>query len=163
MAKAQTQAAYQSGSAGIKPSEVMFSWNAAGTVLTVKPNAALAYAEGAQPGEVTPIAYDYFISSAAEDRAGNALAANYPAKFSTLRHINQTLPATSSLSGGYKVADNQEGPLPQMYVGCLEANEVFRSFGLSVFRVVQPPAHARGYRSVRKRVVGDVPVPPILD
>lgn len=128
MAKAQTQLAYQSGSAGIKPSEVMFSWNAAGTVLTVKPNAALAYAEGAQPGEVTPTAYDYFVSTAAEDQAGNSLAASYQVEFSTLRRIGQILPATSSLTGSYKVAENQEAPLPQMYVGCLEANEVFRSF-----------------------------------
>lgn len=128
MAKAQTQSAYQSASVGIKPSEVVFSWDAAGTVLTVKPNAALTYATGTQPGAVAAFVYDYFVSTAAEDRAGNSLASTYAAQFKTLRRIEQRLLATSSLSGTFGVTHEGEFPVTEMYVGCLEANEVYRVF-----------------------------------
>jgi hypothetical protein len=128
MNKSITQNAYQSASAGITAAAVTFSWNQPGTVLTITPNAPLTYAAGTTPAAVTARAYDFVVSNMAEDAAGNALQTEIEVRFSTLRRITQKLTASAyPLTGGYVVNESSEAVTTYMDVGCLEANEVFRS------------------------------------
>lgn len=128
MNKSVTQSAYQSASAGITAAAVTFSWNAAGTMLTMTPNAPLMYAAGTNPAAVTARAYDFVVNNLAEDSAGNALKNDLNVSFSTLRRVTQNLAASAyPLSGGYVVKESTESFTTYMYAGCLEANEVFRS------------------------------------
>jgi hypothetical protein len=129
MDKVATQGAYQSASTGLTAASVTFSWNTAATELTITPNADLAYAEGENASTVAAEAYAYFISTAAEDQAGNALEQDYDVSFSTPRRITQTLQATNAtLTGGYTVNETgTEAPVSILYAGCLEANEVYRT------------------------------------
>lgn len=90
MRKVDTQAAYQSASSGIQASEVTFSWNTAGDVLTVTPNAALAYAIGTNT-DLVALEYVFTITTVAADLAGNELEAPVESRFSTLRRITQGL------------------------------------------------------------------------
>lgn len=128
MNKSVTQSAYQSASAGITAAAVTFSWNPAGTVLTMTPNAPLTYAAGTNPAAVTARAYAFVVNNLAEDAAGNALQNQLNVRFSTLRRITQKLAASAyPLTGGYVVKESTESFSTYMYAGCLEANEVFRS------------------------------------
>jgi hypothetical protein len=90
MDRVTTQAAYQS--ADIPAAGVTFQWSAGDTVLTVNPNADLAYAAGASPSAVTARAFAASITNTAEDAAGNALAADFDWSFKTARRITQALP-----------------------------------------------------------------------
>ncbi len=90
MNKASGQAAYQSSTSGIKPSEVSFNWNAAGTTLTINPNSNLKYR--AITNLLTPaFTYIYNITNTATDLAGNSLANPQTVKFKTLRSMTHTL------------------------------------------------------------------------
>ena len=108
MNKASGQAAYQSSTSGIKPSEVSFNWNAAGTILTINPNSNLKYravnGSGLQPA---PFQYTYNITNTATDLAGNSLSNPQTVKFRTLRRVTHTL--FSTVDGGLR-ADGP--PLP---------------------------------------------------
>jgi Bacterial Ig-like domain len=86
MKKTETQAAYASGSTGIRPNEVAFEWNPDATVLTIKPNAALAYAAGTDPTATVALAYSFSLSESATDLAGNKLTP-INSSFKTLRRI----------------------------------------------------------------------------
>jgi hypothetical protein len=89
MDKAATQQAYQSATAGLKASEVTFSWNADGTVLTITPNELLEYAAVTAP-DADANEYAFSLSSVAADKAGNELeGADY--SFTTLKRVTQTI------------------------------------------------------------------------
>jgi hypothetical protein len=129
MDEAATESAYQSASAGITAASVAFSWNPDATVLTIKPSAALGYAEGTTLANVKARTYAFVLGNSAQDAAGNSLKSDVDVEFSTLRRITQQIPASAfPLSGGYVVKDEGETSMTYMDVGCLEANEVFRTF-----------------------------------
>jgi hypothetical protein len=86
MKKTETQAAYTSSSLGIRPNEVAFQWNPDATVLTIKPNAALAYAAGTDPAATVALGYSFTLTESATDLVGNKLAA-VNSSFKTLRQI----------------------------------------------------------------------------
>ncbi len=86
MKKPETQAAYASSSSGIRPNEVSFAWNPDATVLTIKPNAGLAYAAGTDPTVTVALGYSFSLNENATDLAGNKLAA-VNSGFKTLRRI----------------------------------------------------------------------------
>lgn len=98
MDKLLTQSAYQSATAGVLPSQVQFSWNTEGTVLTVDPNADLIYDQGTNPATATARQYSYQLTNVATDLAGNPIVpASY--SFTTSRRIFQALPPLGALSG----------------------------------------------------------------
>lgn len=93
-----TEDAYASASAGLGPTDVGFSWNAAGTILTVTPAAPLAYAQGTDPSATAALEYVFALGAGATDLAGNALAAvDYG--FATLRHITTRLAGDPAQDG----------------------------------------------------------------
>jgi hypothetical protein len=97
MNKLVTQSAYQSATAGILPSQVVFTWNGEGTVLTIDPNADLTINAGADPAVVTAAPYAYQITNVATDLAGNPLStASF--SFTTQRRITQNLPGIAALT-----------------------------------------------------------------
>jgi hypothetical protein len=102
MNEASLTAAYSS--LDLPPSVVAFEWNAARTVLTLKPQIPLVYQSGgAAPNGVvgfTPKSYHFGLSSAALDDHGRALRpANFG--FSTLRQVSAEIPADPALTGNY--------------------------------------------------------------
>jgi Bacterial Ig-like domain len=104
MNKSVTQSAYQAATTRIRPIEVQFTWNDAGTVLTVDPNVSLLIAAGADPATVTAVPYAFQITNLATDLAGNALtSASF--SFTTQRRITQNLPGLASLSGAVRATD----------------------------------------------------------
>jgi hypothetical protein len=105
MAKADTQAAYQSASSGITAAQVTFSWDATGTVLTIDPNASLLYQSGTDPATATAREYSFSMTTTATDLAGNPLAEQSDATFHTRRRITQAL----DKKGGGTVTDQLTG------------------------------------------------------
>ena len=95
MNKASTQAAFQSADVV----GVTYGWNAGGTIVTITPNAEMAYATGDDPTVLDALEFDYSITTTAEDLAGNALAADYDVTFSTLKDITLDLSRDTALSG----------------------------------------------------------------
>jgi hypothetical protein len=69
---------------------VVFSWNAAGTVLTVTPATPFSYAESTVPNAAAKT-YSVSIGTGVQDLAGNYLPAASSSTFSTLRRITATL------------------------------------------------------------------------
>lgn len=98
MKKAETQAAYQSGSPGLRPGEVSFEWNTGGTVLTIQPNAPLGYASGTDPDATPALGYAFNLTDAATDLAGNKLAP-LASEFKTLRQITARVPGDPAQDG----------------------------------------------------------------
>ena len=89
MNQAATQAAYQS--TDLPASGVTFNWNADGTVLTINPNADLAYTAAGKT-------YSFSLSTTATDVAGNALPAT-TSSFKTFKQITTTINSTAALDG----------------------------------------------------------------
>jgi PKD repeat protein len=88
MNKTATQGAFQSADLGL----VIFSWNTAGTLLTLKPSVALTYATGS-----TAKRYGYLLSGA-KDVAGNVLAdSSY--SFDTLRRVPNIFKSVPTIDG----------------------------------------------------------------
>ena len=112
MDKAITQAAYQS--ADVPAAQSVLTWSSDGRVLTVTPNADLAYAIGATPA-VPARKYTLNVTTAAEDLAGNALEQDFTSSFSTLRRIKQAIASSDGVSltppGLYSYRCSAEGRL----------------------------------------------------
>jgi len=89
MDRVATQAAFQS--ADLPPCSTVLTWDAAGTVLTVTPNAPLAYATGPDPATVMAKRYDILVTTAAVDVNGVHLAATFQSSFRTRRQIQQRI------------------------------------------------------------------------
>lgn len=102
MNQAATEAAYQSE--GIPSSGVTFSWNDAGTELTVIPDEPLEYDSGPDPETVEARRYSYFVSSIAEDLEGNQLGKTAEFSFSVLRQIEVAFAAVQdrNLTGNWR-------------------------------------------------------------
>jgi len=90
MDRVTTQAAFQSADI----SGVTFAWSGDDTVLTITPNAALAYATG--DSTVAALSYTISITDTAEDQAGNRMASSWSGTFSTMRQVSQTLTASGA-------------------------------------------------------------------
>jgi hypothetical protein len=105
MDQTATEASYQSEQ--LPSSQVTFSWNADGTVLTITPKAALAYSTGTDPAKVPAQRIDFFISTTAQDLKGEMLAGPVESSFSLLRQITATLPAVQDrdLTGNWRSDD----------------------------------------------------------
>jgi len=105
MDQAATEAAYQSE--GIPSSQVSFTWNEAGTELTITPDAPLAYPVGASLGDVPARRINFFVSASARDLEGTELASPEEFSFSLLRQIDTTLPAQQDrdLTGSWRSND----------------------------------------------------------
>ena len=95
MDQAATQMAYQSTS--LPPSAVSFTWDASGTVLTLKPNAPLESARGSS-FTIPPTTYAFTLSATAKDKSGAALAP-LTSKFTTLRVITLSLVSDAGRGG----------------------------------------------------------------
>jgi hypothetical protein len=105
MDQARTEAAYQSE--GVPSSSVSFSWNDAGTVLTITPNDPLDYPTGSDPAAVDVRSINYFLSASAQDLEGQHLAAPAEFSFDLLRQINVSLAARQNrdLTGSWRSND----------------------------------------------------------
>jgi hypothetical protein len=105
MDPAQTQAAYQSE--GVPSGDVSFDWNDDNTVLTIIPDAPLAYPTGTDPDAVQSEPINFFISGSARDEDGNRLAGPAEFSFSLLRQINLSLSAEQdrNLTGNWRSND----------------------------------------------------------
>jgi hypothetical protein len=101
MNKLVTQSAYQSARNLIRPTQVQFSFNTDGTVLTINPNTNLTIASGGDPATVVASAFDFQITNLATDLAGNPLTTS-SFTFTTQRRIFQNLPAIAGLSGNVR-------------------------------------------------------------
>jgi hypothetical protein len=98
MDQSATQAAYQSPD--IPAASSVLTWNAAGTEFTVAPNAPLAYAIGMDPSMISAKVFSILITTTAADVAGNHLAADFRASFSTRRRVQgASQPLVAALSG----------------------------------------------------------------
>lgn len=95
MDPASTVAAYSSDD--LPAEKVVFSWNAAGDVLTITPIDPLVYATGG--ADVVARAYTVRIGAGATDTAGVPLAADAVVAFTTLRRIEEYLPRIDALTG----------------------------------------------------------------
>jgi hypothetical protein len=104
MNKLVTQNAYQSARNLIRPTQVQFSFNTDGTVLTINPNTNLTIASGGDPATVVASAFDFQITNLATDLAGNPLTTS-SFTFTTQRRITQNLPGLESLSGSVRATD----------------------------------------------------------
>ncbi|MDV6374127.1 Ig-like domain-containing protein [Deinococcus arenicola] len=89
MNQAATQAAYQS--TDLPAAGVVFSWNAAGTIMTINPNADLTYTAAGKT-------YAFNLTSTATDLAGNALPPKN-SSFKTYKQITTTINSTAALDG----------------------------------------------------------------
>lgn len=98
MDTAATAAAFESADLG----SYSASWNDDGTVLTIEPDAALAYANGDDPDDVVALAYAFAIATTAADVAGNQLEAETTSSFTTSRRITTTLAADVDLVGAVR-------------------------------------------------------------
>jgi len=129
MDQAATQAAYRS--ADLPAGAVTFAWNEAGTVLTVKPNSPLKYANGEDPSTEAK-RYSFSLTNTAKDLAGNALVP-VASDFTTLRMLeNQLAPSQAGLDGAVaKLMGNDafaSSTFPLLYVGDDDQNTSYRSF-----------------------------------
>jgi hypothetical protein len=85
------------GALAVQPlasSDVSLAWSTDDSVLTITPNAGLAYAAGASASATTALGYTVALSAAAKDVAGNPLSAGYSSAFTTLRRITYTATPT---------------------------------------------------------------------
>jgi hypothetical protein len=98
MNKLVTQNAYQSARNLIRPTQVQFSFNTDGTVLTINPNTNLTIASGSDPATVVASAFDFQITNLATDLAGNPLTTS-SFTFTTQRRITTNFAPNASISG----------------------------------------------------------------
>ena len=89
MNQAATQAAYES--TDLVRANVTFSWNAAGTVLTINPVTDLSYTSFGKT-------YLFALTSKATDVAGNALPTTV-SNFRTFRQLTTSIESTAALDG----------------------------------------------------------------
>jgi hypothetical protein len=76
----------------------VFQWDAASTVLTVRPRDGLPYASGTSV-DTPPRTFEVLIFPSARDLAGNEFNNLASARFSTLRRLSTRLVANQTLSG----------------------------------------------------------------
>ncbi len=152
MDQAATQVAYQS--ADLPATAVTFDWNAAGTQMTVKPNAPLEYAKGADTSLVAKN-YELKLTSTAKDQGGLALVP-LTSSFKTLRDIATVLSSDKTLDG-YAQSDNfADSSNTALYVGDRDNNVGIRGFitfdlsGLSTnagFQLLSATLRVQKYRA----------------
>ncbi|AZI41723.1 hypothetical protein EHF33_02320 [Deinococcus psychrotolerans] len=88
MNQASAQAAFQSADVGAST----ITWSAGGTVMTVNPNADLAYTAAGK-------SYGFQVTNTATDLAGNALSNPANATFKTYKQLSATLPIKATSVG----------------------------------------------------------------
>jgi hypothetical protein len=112
MDRASTESAVQLSSAP----PLAFTWNDAGTVLTVTPGTPFDYARGqfSDLDSLEATQYSLTVGTEATDAAGNALLAPLEVQFSTLRRVDQRLPLAEP-DGAYLIvrfSDISASPWP---------------------------------------------------
>jgi hypothetical protein len=133
MDRAKTQAAYSS--ADLPASAVMFAWNAGDTVLTIDPVSDLVYVADTVPVSASPKKYSFTLSSAVTDRAGNGLASEFAASFTTSRQVTQTLAAqVLYLLDFGPVAEVRDCPEGSCYIGDFYANGPDTGYTVALFQ-----------------------------
>lgn len=98
MDQPSVEAAWQS--ADLPPDQLAFAWDAAGTTLTVTPNAPLELAAGAglDPDVVIARAYAYSIATTAKGLDGRSLDQSRAVSFTTLRKLEVDLVVVDALT-----------------------------------------------------------------
>jgi hypothetical protein len=115
-------------SSALLPAQVTFSWNAAGTILTITPNNPLAYASGSSL--TTPAtAYAFQIGTGATDLAGNPLAAAFSSSFTTLRRITTMTVGTNVF---VLLDSTPQGPSQVRPIACDQSVDQGNNVGRSV-------------------------------
>jgi len=103
MDKAATQVAIQSANISLVGAEML--WNDAGDELTVVPTEPLVYAEGVDPAKVVANTYNFNLSTAATDLAGNELDQAVDVEFETYRRIGFLSYMLGSMTGSLRGDD----------------------------------------------------------
>jgi Bacterial Ig-like domain len=124
MDQAVTQVAYQS--ADLPAVGVTFDWNAAGTEMTIKPNAPLEYTKGTNTGVVAKN-YEFKLTSTAKDKSGLTLVP-LTSSFKTLRDITATLSSDPNLDGYVQSDGFADSSDTALYVGDKADNVGLRGF-----------------------------------
>jgi hypothetical protein len=120
-----TQTAFESLS--LPASSLSFSWDTAGTILTIKPNAPLEYAKGTTLSAPRKT-YVYTLTAAAKDKAGNSLVP-VTSGFTTLLEITATLTSQFDLQGSLGLRKNGTfASSIALIVGDNEEDTAYRSF-----------------------------------
>lgn len=174
MDRASVESAYSS--ALLPADAVAFSWNDAGTVLEVEALEGLEYATGGL--DDAPLEYEVTIGEAAADLAGNPLDGALTFRFSTLRHVEMSIPAEESLTGyavrlGSSSVIVYDGTDPRAGDWLLNSNERTQR-GFVAFYLDEVPEGPLDFTSVRLRAplsklvgtpgaLGDLLVYPVFD
>ena len=124
MDQAATQVAYQS--ADLPAAAVTFDWNAAGTEMTVKPNAPLEYVKGTDTSVVAKN-YEFKLTSTAKDKGGLVLVP-LTSSFKTLRDIMAILSSDKTLDGYVQSDGFADSGNTVIYVGDRVNNIGIRGF-----------------------------------
>jgi hypothetical protein len=129
MDRVSTEDAFISDDVG----QVAFEWNDAGDEVTITPVDYLAWSFVESPAEPA-LAYQYAITTAAQDQAGNALAAEYEATFTTMRGQNIMIGMDHDLSGSVNEAADVavDVDLTPVRMGDVQQNNVYA--GVVTFR-----------------------------
>jgi Bacterial Ig-like domain len=142
MNQAATEAAYQSPS--LPP--VTFTWNAAGTILTIQPNDPIPYSYQVD----TALSYTFSVSGAAKDAAGNSLAL-LSSSFSTLRAFYTECFGIASLDG--QVNSNQSFSATDQFIVIGDFGDNLSSRGFFSFDLTTCiPAGALANKAVLKDI-----------
>ncbi len=138
MDAASVESAYYGPSLG----GVNFSWNPEQTVLTITPQAPLAYAQGTgnDPTQVAANQFQVVIGSAARSEEGVNLAANAAVSFATLRRMTTALEIDPALTRHVSAAGTVAAEGDDLRVGDTAANLATR--GLISFDLAPLPATA---------------------
>ena len=130
MDRAATAAAYSS--TDLSAGSVTFEWNAAGTILTIRPKNPLAYKHAVGLVE-PPLQYSFGFTAVARDVAGNSLAA-FNSNFTTLRFVPVVLFSQAALDGTVTsdgAVDTTNGLIFAGDQASNVSNRAFLSFDLS--------------------------------
>ena len=144
MDQAATQMAYQSTS--LPPSAVSFTWDASGTVLTIKPNALLEYARGTT-FTTAATAYAFTLSATAKDKTGVALAP-LTVGFTTLRVITLSLVSNAD-RGGSVFSDGYTITGESAYISVGDGADRVASRGFVSFNLSSVPNNRSGSELAR--------------
>jgi len=117
MDQASAQSAFQSADLGA----VTFAWSADGTVMTVNPNADLAYTSSGK-------SYGFKVTTTAKDKANNALASENSSSFKTFRQLSSTITSSAALDGRANNSDEVNTSDADAWVGDGISNRPYRTF-----------------------------------
>lgn len=106
-------------SSPLDPGDSSFAWNSAGDTLTITPNQPLLRGEGvgADPSTVMPVAYELKVGTGATDLAGNHLASESIASFTTAKKMSLTVPPVDAMTRTVNNAGGVGGQASTLLLG----------------------------------------------